>query len=324
MTANRRNRHIQRPNHRRHSNMYPFPLTLRMGNGPNTIPINMRVGPASAVFNKAVVLTDWARPRIRDIDIFSAIEYTYTHLAQQLYNIFCPHNTIVALFKRIFTQAELDQFNFFTHGFSFSRRFDDPDAHQERHAAAVGIYPQVWESVDQIQAELRRLGAEEVGQRIGINIIALVPSMYGESDTEDIQILPQHATKNESNDGNPPPAPPYSPVLTYPPTPSIPILTDFERTSPPPIEPPIASIPPFLLSYLTTIDVNKAIKSIGENCLPLAPEREASPCYRPSSRASGYSVTSSSGSSIERPLQYATRTRPFPLHQFPYAGPSDW
>ena len=86
----------------------------------------------------------------------------------------------------------------------------------------------------------------------------------------------------------------------------IPLLPDFELEYPPLPAPPIPSISTSLHDYLAAINVNKAIREIGENLH----ERSASPLYRPSSHAS--SSTSTTSSSYVRPLQYAKHSNPLP------------
>jgi hypothetical protein len=225
-----------------------------MGSRERFIPMNMREGRPARLIQSAVTLSKWAKGNVRDVDSFLAFESAFSLLADDLDEVFCPHNTIVQIFYTSFRKNELAQFRWFIRGVQFPRNFSHPLAHLARHAAALGVFPQVLEDDTDLRQFLLFCQADEVGMKIGINFLEIPARriMFNDMDGYVTNFSSQKFDNDNAYTNTSPPSPnvPYSPQL--------PIRNNLPRVEQDPSDTRPAHLPPALLALLNAINVHRA------------------------------------------------------------------
>jgi hypothetical protein len=229
----------------------PASFSYTMGTRERFLPINMREGHPIRLIQSAVTLSNWARANVRDIDSFLAYESAFSLIADDLDDLFCPHNTIIKIFYTSFRRKELAQFKWFIHGFQFPRKFSDPWAHQERHGAALGIFPQTLEDDADLRRYLLYCQADEIGMQIGIDFLQ-IPARKVEypNMNEYINYFATNGWDKEDNDSR------YSPSPPHPTTPQMEIHNSLPETPTLNPRPPIGSS---LRALLNAIRVHRSV-----------------------------------------------------------------
>jgi hypothetical protein len=237
----------------------PAPFSYRMGARDRFIPMNMREGRPARLIQSAIILTRWAKGNVQDVDSFLAFESAFSLIADDLDEVFCPHNTIISIFYTSFRKKELAQFRWFIRGVQFPRQFSDPIAHQERHGAALGIFPQLLEDETDLRRYLLHCQADEIGMQVGIDFLDLPARRIAYHDMDDyVTHFASHGWDREEEESN------DATSLQYPTTPHLPIQDALpEPNSRSPDHRP-QTMPPALLALLNAINVHRTVDRAGE------------------------------------------------------------
>jgi hypothetical protein len=267
------------PQHRRSQspepeNKPPARFSYHMGSRERFIPMNMREGRPATLIYSAITLCKWARSSVHDVDCFLAFESAYSIIADDLDDVFCPHNTIIQIFYTAFRKNELAQFRWFLHGVQFPRKFSHPIAHQERHGAALAIFPQIIEDDIDLRRYLLFASADEVGMKIGIDFLEIPAKRVAFHSMDDyVSNFPSHNFDDDENIPN-------SPTLQYPLTPHLTIHDKLPKTEPKTPELNIRELPPSIRSLLNAIHAQQDAYGLGEptdHAYNLAPSTSTRP-----------------------------------------------
>jgi hypothetical protein len=163
----------RRPQSPTPENDFPTPFSYRVGTRDRFIPMNMREGRPARLLKSAITLSTWAKGNVQDVDTFLAFESAFSLIADDLDEVNCPHNTIVKIFYTGFRKNDLAQFRWFLRGVQFPRKFTDPLAQQERHGAAMAVFPELLEDEIDLRRYLLFAQADEIGMQIGIDFLEL-------------------------------------------------------------------------------------------------------------------------------------------------------
>jgi hypothetical protein len=245
-------------------NKPPPAYSFRMGSRDRFIPLNMREGRPARLIHSATVLCNWAKSNVLDIDSFLAFESAYSLIADDLNDVFSPHNTIVAIFYTSFRKKELSQFKWFTRGVQFPRTFSHPVAHRARHEAALGIFPQLVDDDLHLQEVLLFRQADEVGMQIGINFLQ-IPARRIEYHGMEDYVTNFTARENDLDYASKRESPPPPQI---PPTPHLPTHDDLPKPNSDVIDTRPAHLPPALLTLLHAIHTHRAPAQPGESLSP--------------------------------------------------------
>jgi hypothetical protein len=255
----------------------PARFSYRMGSRERFIPMNMREGRAARLIHSAITLCKWAKSSVQDVDCFLAFESAYSLIADDLDDMFCPHNTIVQIFYTSFRKNELAQFRWFLHGVQFPRKFSHPIAHQERHGAALAIFPQIIDDDVDLRRYLLFAQADEVGLKIGIDFLEIPAKRIGFHDMDDyVTNFPSHNFDDDDEDVN------NSPSLFYPSTPQLIIHDKLPKTEPKTPELNIQELPPSIRGLLNAIHAQQDAYGLGEptdHAYTLAPSTSTRPSH---------------------------------------------
>jgi hypothetical protein len=237
----------------------PASFSYTMGTRERFLPINMREGRPIRLIKSAVTLSNWARANVQDIDSFLAYESAFSLIADDLDDLFCPHNTIIKIFYTSFRKKELAQFRWFIHGVQFPRKFSDPIAHQERHGAALAIFPQTLEDDTDLRRYLLYCQADEIGMQIGIDFLEIPAKRVEYQDMDEyINYFAANGWDREEEDTR------YSPSPPYPATPQLEIRNVLPKIEPPAPDPRPPRIGSSLRALLNAISVHRSVDQTRE------------------------------------------------------------
>jgi hypothetical protein len=272
----------------------------------------MRTGIPAAIFESAVLLGNWGRENVEDLDMFLLYEAGFRILAKDLEDLGCPNRTIDKLFFDGLPGAELRQLKWFMRGFPFPRSFVDPEASKERRRAAFATFVNRRWSPRQLQNLLHHRGAVQVSQAIGVDFTCFPPKRVQGDILEEAkrvedrwigverakrqcerQAMMREAGIRKENTrkgpANIPATTPYVPVPPNTPRYQSPIADHLRQSI-------IHSInADLLLRQITKLSVRSAAEDIGES-IPSSASLPSTSGTSPSS------VSSSSGSSFSNPI----------------------